>query len=198
MKLLTGKDLPAQGRDRLLVIAIDLVYAEGFSGIDEARVCEEAGVSLSEFREHFTGIDELFVEAVRKHDAWERAAWERSVQEIAPNDPPLQLLAVFDVMENVFKNPQYKGCLFIAAAGAFSDRSHPVHQACREHKREARRWIARLAEEAGITYPDWFADEYMAIFEGALILEQVHHHEDAVRVTRPMIERLLRSHLGEN
>ncbi len=197
VKLLTGKDLPAEGRDRLLVVAIDLIYADGFGAVDAARVCAESGMTSAQFEEHFGGIEDLFEQAVRLHDAWEREAWLRCVEEIAPGDPRGQLLAVFNFMEDVFRNPNYKGCLFITAAGAFSDRDHPVHKACREHKRETRRWIAEMARAAGVVYPDWFADEYMAIFEGALILEQVHQHDDAVRVTRPMIERLLATHLDE-
>ena len=43
--------------------------------------------------------------------------------------------------------------------------------------------------------PDTFADSYTVLFEGALVLRQVHDRDDAARVVRPLIEQLLEAHL---
>lgn len=194
-KLVTGLDRPDQGKDRLIVTAIDLFYQYGFRAVGVEQVCDEAGMTRAEFRQHFRDKDDLVVEAIIQHDRWERDAWKRAVEELAGDDPRGQLLAVFDLMDQLFRNPDYRGCLFIQAAGEYLDPESPPHQAARTHKRNTRQWVCELAARAGIEDPDWFADEYLAIFEGALILRQIHHHEDAVRVTRPMIERLLATHL---
>lgn len=196
-KLVTGLDTPDRGKDRLLVTAIDLFYKVGFRDVSIEQVCDEAGMSREEFNQHFRDKDDLVVEAIIQHDQWEREAWARAVAEIAGDNPRRQLLAVFDLMDSLFRNPDYRGCLFIQAAGEYLDPESRPFQAAKTHKRNTHAWVSELAARAGIGDPNWFADEYLAIFEGALILRQVHHHEDAVRVTKPMIERLLESHLAE-
>ncbi len=196
--LLTGMTPPDHGRDRLLIIAIDLFYRHGFRGVDLPMITAEAGITEAEFRHHFQNLDDLIVQAIYQHDRWERAAWVRAVEELAPGDPKGQLLALWDVMDNVFKNEAYHGCLFINAAGEFPDTVHPANRAAMAHKREARKWVTQLARRAHIPDPERFAYEYITLFEGALILRQVHHDPEAATMTRPMVERLIQHALASD
>ena len=43
--------------------------------------------------------------------------------------------------------------------------------------------------------PEAFADSYTVLFEGALVLRQVHDRDDAARAVRPLIEQLIRTQL---
>ena len=51
------------------------------------------------------------------------------------------------------------------------------------------------ARAAGIAKADRFADEYALLFEGALILRQAHGRDDAARLARAAVERLLNAYL---
>src|SRR5690606_20536784 len=118
-------------------------------------------------------------------------AWQRAVRKLAGNDPRAQLLAMFDVLDTWFNDPGFGGCIFINAAAEFPDPADPVHQAAAAHKRAAWQMICDWARRAGAKDPTAFADIYTAIFEGTLILRHVHSRNDAARLARPTIERLI-------
>ena len=54
-----------------------------------------------------------------------------------------------------------------------------------------------LAAQAGADDPEAFADAYTMLFEGALVLRQVHDRDDAARVVRPHIDPGLANKLRE-
>jgi len=98
------------------------------------------------------------------------------------------------VMERWFNDPAFRGCAFINAAAEFPDPNDPVHQAAARHKRDARDAWRDLAREAGAADPEAFADQFAALFEGTLVLRQVHDRDDAASAIRPAAEALLRAH----
>ena len=52
----------------------------------------------------------------------------------------------------------------------------------------ATRWAT---EAAGAKDPEAFADVYTMLVEGTLILRQVHLRNDAAKLARPVVEKLL-------
>lgn len=182
---------PATGRDRLLACAIDLFYSRGFQAVGIDQVVAAAGVTKTTFYKHFESKTQLMVEAVKRRDAWEEQAWDRALAQLAGDDPAQRLLAAFDVLDTWFNDPDFRGCLFINTAAEFPDPRDPVHQAAAEHKRRSRDLFRDLARQAGVADPERFADRYTALFEGTLVLRQVHGRNDAAAILRPAIEALL-------
>ncbi len=184
-------DPPAVGRDRLIHAAIELFYSHGFQAVGIDRILAEAGVTKTTFYKHFDSRDDLLVAAIRRRDEWEMQAWQGAVGQLAGDDPRAQLLAFFDVLDLWFNSPDFHGCQFINAAAEFPNRHDPVHAVAAEHKRKNRDYFRDLAKRAGATEPETFADQYTALVEGTLILRQVHGRNDAARVIRPAVEKLL-------
>jgi AcrR family transcriptional regulator len=194
---LFGVRSPARNaKDRLIDAAIDLFYSRGFHAVGLDQIIAAVGVTKTTFYKHFASKDDLIVAAIHRRDQWERKAWNRAIRKMAGKDPKSQLLAVFDVLDVWFNDPEFGGCIFINAAAEFPNPSDPVHQAAAEHKRAGREQFRDLAKSAGCTEPDTFADLYTAVLEGVLILRHVHGRNDAARMARPMIERLIAEHLG--
>jgi len=188
-------DKPRNARDRLVAKTIDLCYTSGFNAVGLDRILTEAGVSKTTFYKHFDSRDDLLVEAVRQRDRWETEAWRRAVKQIAGDDPRDQLLGYFDVLDVWFNDPEFGGCAFINSAAEFPNPHDPIHQAAASHKRAARDSFRDLASAAGAKDAETFADHYTLLMEGALILRQVHGRNDAARVARTAVERLLADHL---
>jgi AcrR family transcriptional regulator len=188
---------PKTGRDRLLAVAVELFYRRGFGAVGIDQVIAQAGVTKTTFYKHFEGKDDLMEAAVRRRDQWESQAWTRAVQKIAGNDPTRQLIALWDVMDLWFNDPDFLGCMFINAAGEFPNPHDPVHQAAAEHKRQTRDHWRNLARAAGADSKsaETFADCYAALVEGALILRQTHGRNDAARTVRPAVQQLLAAYL---
>jgi hypothetical protein len=118
-------------------------------------------------------------------------AWARAVEILAGENARAQLLGVFDVLDVVINEPSFRGCQFINAAVEFPNPHDPIHRAAVEHKQGNARWFRELAVRAGVREPDAFVDAYTMLFEGALVVRQVHDRDDAVRAVRPHVERLV-------
>jgi hypothetical protein len=131
------------------------------------------------------------VAAVELRDAWEIGAWQEAARKLAGDDPREQLLALFDVLDVWFNDAAFGGCMFLNVASEFPNPHDPVHRAAAQHKIANREWVRSLAERAGAPDPDAFADLYMIAFEGALVMRQVYHRDDAARSARPLIEKLI-------
>src|SRR5438034_2756008 len=137
-QLLGIPDESTSGRERLIDKAIDLFYSHGFNAVGIDRIIAAAGVTKTTFYKHFESKDELMVAAVKKRDDWESAAWGRAVQAAAGDDPRRQLMALFDVLDEWFNAPDFRGCMFINTAAEFPNPHDPVHQAAAAHKRRCR------------------------------------------------------------
>jgi AcrR family transcriptional regulator len=186
------------GRERLLVIAIELFYNHGFNAVGIDQVIEAAGVTKSTFYKHFKSKNELMVTAVKRRDEWESQAWARAVQKRAGNDPKMQLRAMIDVMDSWFNDPDFGGCMFVNAAVEFPNPHDPVHKAAVSYKRKSRDRFCALARAAGASKKraDSFADCYAALIEGALVLRQTHGRNDAAHAIRPAVELLIEDYLN--
>ncbi|MGH7242701.1 MAG: TetR/AcrR family transcriptional regulator [Phycisphaerales bacterium] len=198
-ELLGVPPAPTTGRERLVAAAIELFYRRGFVAVGVDQVIDEAGVTKTTFYKHFEGKDDLMVAAVQRREEWESAAWGRAIRKIAGDDPHMQLLAMFDVMDIWFNEPDYRGCMFVNAAAEFPNPNDPVHQAAADYKRRAHdNWrnlaIAGGADKAGA---DTFADCYAALLEGAMVLRQTQGRNDAARAVRPAVEQLIQTFLGQ-
>ena len=187
-------DPPKTGRERLVAAAIELFYARGFQAVGIDQIIAAAGVTKTTFYKHFESKSDLMVEAVRRRDEWEMQAWDKAVRKLAGDDPSAQLVGFFDVMDLWFNDPDFRGCVFINTAGEFPNPHDPVHKAAAEHKRRCRDGFRDLAARGGAADPEDFADRYTALFEGTLVLRQVHGRDDAAKVIRPAVEALLADH----
>ncbi len=192
-------DPPKTGRERLLAAAIDLFYRNGFNAIGIDQVIAAAGVTKTTFYKHFESKDDLMVSAVKRRDEWESEAWGRAIRKIAGDDPARQFLAMFDVMDLWFNDPDFQGCIFTNAAAEFPNPHDPVHEAAAARKRQTRDNWYNLAKASGANpaAANTFADCFTALVEGALILRQMHGRNDAARVVRPAVEQLIRTYLPD-
>jgi AcrR family transcriptional regulator len=184
---------PKTGRERLVAAAIELFYRHGFAAVGIDQVIARAGVTKTTFYKHFESKDELMVAAVERRDEWETAAWDRAVRRIAGDDAAGQLLALLDVMDVWFNDPEFRGCLFTNAAAEFPNPHDPVHEAAAAVKSRALEHRRKLARDAGATpaAAAIFADCYTALVEGAMTIRLTHSRNDAARAIKPAVEQLI-------
>lgn len=187
---------PASGRERLVHVAVDLVYSHGFQAVGVDQVIDAAGVSKTTFYKHFESRDDLLVAAIRQRDEWESAWFSATLQKLAPDNPRAKLLAIFDVFDLWFNSTDFHGCQFINAAAEFPNPHDPVHAVAAGHKRKNRDFIRDLAQAAGAADPEAFADQYTALVEGTLVMRQIHGRNDAARVIKPAVEALIDRHIS--
>src|ERR1700743_1991478 len=101
-------------RERLLSAANELFYDEGVHTVGIDRIIERAGVAKASLYSTFGSKDELvkaYLEA--RLPARERRLVERLARHRTPR---ARILAVFDVMAEVYAEPQFRGCAFYRAS----------------------------------------------------------------------------------
>ena len=104
----------ASARERLLAAANELFYTEGVQTVGIDRIIERAGVAKASLYNLFGSKEELEAAylASRHEDTTRRLS--EAISKI--NDPRLKILAIFDSQAKLFKDPDFRGCAFIAAS----------------------------------------------------------------------------------
>lgn len=141
--------LPA--RERILLTAHDLFYADGIRATGIDRVIAASGVTKVTFYRHFPSKDDLVREFLdHRHARW--MAWfvdalgRRGAHGRAGNAGALLLLA--DVMAEWFADPVFRGCAFINSVAEVGGSVEGAAERAREHKREMVEVIAGLLPAA--------------------------------------------------
>jgi AcrR family transcriptional regulator len=152
-------------RTRLLETATRLFYAEGVRAIGVDRIVAEAGVAKATFYHHFPAKDELVRAYVEDQSRLQRAT-AAQIREAQPRDT---VLAIFDSVGDLGRDPGYRGCPFVNAAAEYPDPAHPVRQAIAEHRRWFRELLRDLLAADGHPDAERTADVLAALKDGLLV-----------------------------
>jgi AcrR family transcriptional regulator len=176
-------------RERLLEAAQRLTYLQGANvGVD--ALLTEADVARRSLYEHFGGKDGLIAEVLRR-SASEDLGRYRTVMDAAGGDPSQRLLAIFDDLEAVVRQPDFRGCRYLAADLALSDPGHPAHAITADYRRQVHRLLADELIRLGHPRPDQAADELHLLIEGVLTTGATRPETNPARAARGLAWRVL-------
>ena len=164
-------------RDELVKKALQTFYRNGFHATGMDMLVAETGISKTSMYKHFRTKEDLILAALRLRDEHFRNWLYRRMEELAET-PRQQLIAMFDVLEEWFNEPGYKGCMFVKASSEYQDASHPIHKQSADHKRMLERHITELAEKAGVEDPRALARQLLLLKEGAIVTAHLGHTDN--------------------
>jgi len=184
--------LPA--RERILLTAHDLFYADGIRATGIDRVIAASAVTKVTFYRHFPSKDDL-VRAFLDHRHARWMAWfvdalgRRGAHERSGDAQALLLLA--DVMAEWFTDPVFRGCAFINAVAEVGGSVEGAAERARDHKREM---VEVIADLLPTTLPQRMALAQAAAIgiDGAIVKAQMGGAE-MVREAVEDLRRLLRA-----
>ena len=180
-------------RDRLLAAADALFYEEGVNTVGIDRVIEQAGVAKASLYSAFGSKDEL----IRAYLAARlEARQERVAQALADCETPRErLLAVYDVLGELFAEPGYRGCAFMNASAEARPGS-----AAEAVSRESRAWTRELfrdlAREAGADDPARLAEQLVLLYDGATVSARMDRNAGAAAAARAVAATLIDAATG--
>lgn len=180
--------LRAPARDRLLAAANELFYAEGINNVGIDRVIDHAGVAKASLYANFQNKEELvraYLES--RHDARKGRMLERIERHRSPRE---RALAVFDSVAETVAQPGFRGCPFARAAAEL-----PGDGPAKDVNAQARGWLRELftalLREAGARNAPALAQQFVLLFDGAVMAAQMDGNVDAARMARTMAASLL-------
>ncbi len=177
-------------RDHLLKTALRLFNQHGYTATGIDLIIAEAGVAKTTLYRHFDTKEDLILAALQQRDEEARDAMRAFVEQHA-SDPVERLLATFDHVEAWFRDEQFRGCLFVSAAGEHKDTANPVFRAAVLHKRLVLAYFEELAHAARVAEPKRIAAEINLLHEGATAIAQMTRTAEPARQAKRMAARLL-------
>lgn len=177
-------------RGRLLDAAALLFYENGFHAIGIDQIIDEVGVTKTTFYNHFESKDELIVAVLDDRDHRDMEVLEVEMLRRAPS-PRGRIVALFDILDEWFRDADFRGCLFTNAAAQFPNPNDPIHVAAARHAQNVHHALATLAREAGAADPEGLARQLDMLITAAISARQVWSDTGAVLTARGMAEALL-------
>jgi AcrR family transcriptional regulator len=181
-------------RERLLASANELFYAEGVQTVGIDRIIEHAGVAKGSLYNLFgskEGLVRAYLES-RHNGTTERlmAAVDRY------REPRRRLLAVFEAQGQLFAQPGFRGCAFVAAT-AEAPRGGRIEEAAGEYRSWIRALFIDLAEQAGAGDPPELARQLQVIYDGAGLAASMDQDPSIATSARAAAEALLDASLPQ-
>ena len=184
-------------RQELVEKALSIFYLGGFHATGMDTLSSKVGISKTSVYNHFRTKEDLILAVLRLRDENFRNWLFRRMEELS-DTPQGQLIAMFDALEEWFRQLDFKGCMFIKASSEYQDRDHPIHQQSAEHKRLLHRHLELLASNAKLENPEQLVRQLLLLKEGAIVTAQLGHTENPAADARFAAENLLALHTPKN
>jgi AcrR family transcriptional regulator len=179
----------ASARERLLAAADELFYAEGVQTVGIDRIIERAGVAKGSLYNVFGSKEELVAAYLASRHDGTTGRLTKAVERF--DDPRLKILAVFDAQAQLFRQPDFNGCAFIAA----STEARPgglVENAADRFRAWIRAMFTDLAEQAGAPDPIGLGRQLHLLYDGAGLAARMDHCDPGIaQPTRDAAQALL-------
>ncbi|NYJ02682.1 AcrR family transcriptional regulator [Nocardioides thalensis] len=174
-------------REVVVRAADELFYARGVQAVGMDAVRTASGLPLKRIYGLFASKDELVLAVL----AYRRSLWETGLAAATERaaDPRGRVLAVFDFLDEWFREPDFRGCGFVNIYGELGACSGEVADAVRRQKEHFQDHVRRMVEEAGL--PAYVAPQVALLAEGAQTTAAISGSPEAARQARAAAETLL-------
>jgi len=179
-------------RERILTAAAQLFTRDGIRPTSVDHISDLAGLTKVTLYKHFRSKDELIAEVLeREENQWRTWFFDR-VNNMAQK-PEDRLLAVFDVLDEWFRDDNFRGSPFINTAMEVTNSDHPVHRVLAKHRAGNREFFRSNAEAGGFSDPKQIEESFVLIFRGAIVSALLDHKPDAAKFAKKTAEFILQA-----
>jgi AcrR family transcriptional regulator len=177
-------------RERILDTAYDLFSRHGIRAVGVDRIIATSGVAKMSLYRHFHSKDTLVLAFLQEREKRWTLEWLHAEVTSRAEDGAGRMLAIFDVFDEWFRQPDFEGCSFINVLLEFGELEHPIRQASTEHLATIRGLLRDFAEEAGVADPEAVACQWHILMKGSIVAAGEGDRE-AARRARELGELLL-------
>ncbi|KOP27301.1 transcriptional regulator [Hapalosiphon sp. MRB220] len=182
-------------RVHILTTASELFYRKGIQHVGVNEVIAASDVAKRTFYKYFPSKDQLIVEVMHyQYDQW--LSWFKEAVATRGTNAKEQLLETFNILEEWYLNPNFRGCPFLNAVFELADTEHPAHQVSVMLRQAIRIHIIELAKEAGLRNPEVFSQQYLLLIGGASLMAAIEGCSQGAQYARQVLSVLIDSNLS--
>lgn len=189
--------MPTSTRERLLEAGADLFYQRGFQAVGLDQILDVVGITKTAFYKHFESKDALIVAVLEYRDKRDIEDMITFMKVRGDGDPRRQILLLFDHLAEWFKQPGFRGCLFMNAATEFPSPHDPIHIAADAHGAHIAQEVARLVVATGHPRPEALTSQIMLMVAGAIASRHAGGQADAAETAKQAVSVLLGMPVGK-
>jgi AcrR family transcriptional regulator len=171
-------------RERILDTAYDLFSRHGIRAVGVDRIIETSHVAKMSLYRHFKSKEELVLAFLQERERRWTMEWLHAEVSGRADDGAGRMLAIFDVFDEWFQEPDFEGCSFINVLLEFGDGDNPLRVACGEHLANIRTLVQEFAEDAGVDDPDDVARQWHILMKGSIVAAGEGDRQAARRARR--------------
>jgi AcrR family transcriptional regulator len=158
-------------RKQLLDAAEDVFYARGIQAVSMAELRDAAQLPLKRIYQLFPAKDDMVVASLRRRHDRMMDAVTAYVADI--KRPRARVLAIFDYLDEWFREPDFRGCPWMNAYGELGPTNPAVAAEVQHHQRAFRTIVTGIAADAG--YSTQVSNAIYLLVEGAVATAAVQH-----------------------
>ncbi|UKA77585.1 TetR/AcrR family transcriptional regulator [Arthrobacter sp. FW306-07-I] len=158
----------ANPEERILSVAYGLFSRRGIRDVGVNELIERSGVAKATFYRHFPSKDSLVLAFLEQRDKHWTVDAVISKARSRGDTPVEQLLAIFDVFSDWFRQDGFEGSAFINVLLEMGP-SHPLGKASIDYLAKMRGHVEALATEAGLVCAEEFARSWHILMKGSII-----------------------------
>ena len=179
-------------RDKILRTAIILFNEHGVHTTGVDKIIADSAVAKMTFYKHFPSKNDLINAYLDYRD---KAQFERLERHTIKktNDPRLQILGIFDALDEWFGESDYKGCAFTRGLADFGD--SPESEAFKSVQRHFAKWQDFVATPLKALMPikkmKTVLPQIMSLIVGSIVLENASPHSGIAKVNKKLAADIL-------
>ncbi|MEU5835890.1 TetR/AcrR family transcriptional regulator [Streptomyces diacarni] len=170
-------------------VADELFFEHGVRAVTMERVREVSGVPLRQLYRMFRSKDELLTACLKQRDRTARGALHAYAGRYA--DPGDNVLAIFDFLDDWFRQPGFHGCVFAGAFGEVGGAAPEVVEVVQHHKQQLLELFTDLAKQTDVVDPDEVGKQLAVLFDGAMAIATFTGNTEAARHARQAAQAVL-------
>jgi AcrR family transcriptional regulator len=182
-------------RDRLIEVAVKRFYRDGFRNVGIDQIYGDVGISKTAFYKHFESKEDLMLAVLNDQREQFEEMLMAQIRQHGGDTAVSQLLALFDLVEQVIERDEWHGCIFVNATMEFPLPHDPAHQAAARAKHAFEGVVRDIAVRGGAADPEALARELCLIIEGAYVTRHVTGDCNTIDVARRLGDLVIAQHL---
>ena len=187
----------APARDRILKVASDLFYNQGYRATGINEVIEKSGVAKATFYNHFPSKDDLGQAYLKAVVAYELKTFDEALA--ATQGPLKRYLMPLEWLREWLRDTKFRGCAFLHAVAEIPDPENPLRRYGKHFYDGARSRVKNIIEELVASNTEKYGhldaseltEFYMVIIAGAIALSEIYHEEWPVEHAIKEVQRLI-------